>query len=181
VREASNVSADEDPTSDDGMIEVLRPGETFGFGGMTYRERPGAERVDLEVGPPREVLTEAEFDERYAYLGDDEPPTLADLVTVEDIQLGYGPRNEPVVTFTATSERGMEGSAPTAYAVFRNDAGQVIGGAELQVAARTARADDRHHCGPGREAAGRAGGHSGGSSRGPGFLLWAGADPAAAQ
>jgi hypothetical protein len=129
VPEPSTLFSDADPTSDDGMIDTLRPGEKFGFGGMTYRDRPGAERIEVVVGPPDKVLTEQEFIVTYTPLGASELQLTADLVTIEDIELSYGRQNEPVVSYTAVSHYDRAFS-PMAYAVFRNSAGQVIGGAD---------------------------------------------------
>lgn len=130
INEPATPFSDVDLTSVDAGVAILRPGETFGFGGMRYLDRPGATRVDVEVGEPREWMPADHFDwlQTCCVLGSRTHTSLR--LTASDIRVSTGPENEPVVTFQVSTNIDQPVSPPYANAVFRNAAGEVIGGAD---------------------------------------------------
>jgi hypothetical protein len=134
VPEPATPFSDSDLSSDEARI-TLWPGQRFGVGGMTYREGPGATRIEVEVGEPASWMPEMAGEAAHGPVSGDDP------VEITGIEVGYGDDNEPVVHFDARLTEAVvdvleaagqppEVERPFAYAIFRDRSGRVIGGAD---------------------------------------------------
>lgn len=103
-------------------VDVIRPGQRVGFGGMSYLDRPGATRVEVAVGEPGQVLPQVEAE---VLLGAAAQPLP---LTSEVQSVSSGDSGEPVVHFTITSTGDELITTSTAYAILRDEGGHIIGG-----------------------------------------------------
>jgi hypothetical protein len=123
VPEPATPFSDRDLTAEEARIDVLGPGERFGFSGMRYRDRPGTQRVEVVVGEPEMWMPEAEFVLMFA--GAVAP---SEALSGEDIQVSYGSQNQPIVSLSVTSSVDQALDRPMVYAVLRDGAGRIVGG-----------------------------------------------------
>lgn len=103
-------------------VGMLRPGQQIALSDTIYVE--GAldiTRMEAEVGEPDDWMPEADL---YHLFRDD---LEGDLIA-RDITVAYGDRHEPIVAFTIESTYGMPVNPQGAYVVFRNAAGDIVGG-----------------------------------------------------
>lgn len=125
IREPNVAFNDGELDRQEASVLVLRPGERFAVSNTEYLERNDVTEIEVEIDEVSEWIP-AEYYEHAE-------PTAAlnpsdDDLTATDIAVTYGTMNEPVVSFTVESTGDQAVTINFAYIVFRNAAGEVIGG-----------------------------------------------------
>lgn len=135
VPEPVTAFSDSDRTADSATIPILWPDERYGLGGMSYRDRPGATQIEVEVGMPDRWVPPMEAEVTYGGFRADEQ------VEITGITVGYGDDGEPIVRFGAqfpaelaaaqrSSGDGGGVGGMRGFAVYRDAQGRIIGGAD---------------------------------------------------
>jgi hypothetical protein len=96
----------------DQNIGVLLPGQKMGLGDEPYDVAANAATMQVTVGEPSSW----------------ESPDNYGEITVEGISTNVDDYGAPTASFTATSTYGEQIDSPYAYAIYRNAAGDIVGG-----------------------------------------------------
>jgi hypothetical protein len=123
IREPNVVFNDGELDRQEASVAVLRPGESFAVSNAEYLERNDVAEIEVEIDEVSEWIP-AEYHEH----ADPMAAMNGSDLTATDIAVSYGTMNEPVVSFTVESTGDRAVTIHFAYIVFRNAAGEIIGG-----------------------------------------------------